>query len=239
MGVAETSPYVPRRDGEGAYNTSRKARPNHLERAQAQGLDARLHLLGAPNAEDARYVHVAPPRPAGISPMPAETNTPHAGRSCVKNLAGAPTLLQGFGGYSRGSASAAARNRTSDQGEERPISKRQHLRDPNEYAHRCSGATVGDNHEGPLNNQGKPAYIRKKTNANEPKNMRKTNPRAHGPPNNRPSHPRAELRFARGVQRRTGTTPPRSRAVGASCRNGCADGDLSTLDGDRDHRVVA
>jgi hypothetical protein len=40
--------------------------------------------------------------------------------------------------------------------EECPISKRQHLRDPNGYTHRCSGATVGDSHEGPLNNQGKP-----------------------------------------------------------------------------------
>jgi hypothetical protein len=41
--------------------------------------------------------------------------------------------------------------------EERPISKHQHLRDPNGYTHKCSGATVGDSHKGPLNNQGKPA----------------------------------------------------------------------------------
>jgi hypothetical protein len=46
MGVAETSPSVPRRDGEGALKTSRRARPDRLERAQARGLDARLHLLG-------------------------------------------------------------------------------------------------------------------------------------------------------------------------------------------------
>jgi hypothetical protein len=63
---------------------------------------------------------------------------------------------------------------------------------------------VGDGHKGPLNNQGKPAYLRKKTNANEPKNTRKINPRAHGPPDSRPSHPRAELRFARGARCRTG-----------------------------------
>jgi hypothetical protein len=31
-------------------------------------------------------------------PMPVEINTPHTGRSCEKNLAGALTLLQGFGG---------------------------------------------------------------------------------------------------------------------------------------------
>jgi hypothetical protein len=35
------------------------------------------------------------------------------------------------------------------------MSKRQHLRDPNGHTHRCSGATVGDSHEDPLNNQGK------------------------------------------------------------------------------------
>jgi hypothetical protein len=45
MGVAEISPSVPRRDGEGALKTSRKAIPDRLERAQARGLDARLHLL--------------------------------------------------------------------------------------------------------------------------------------------------------------------------------------------------
>jgi hypothetical protein len=42
--------------------------------------------------------------------------------------------------------------------------------------------------------------------------MRKKNPRAHGPPNSRPSHPRAELRFAQGAGCHTGKNPPRSRA---------------------------
>jgi hypothetical protein len=46
MRVAETSPSIPRRDGEGAFKTSWRARLDHLERAQARGLDARLHLLG-------------------------------------------------------------------------------------------------------------------------------------------------------------------------------------------------
>jgi hypothetical protein len=54
VGVAETSPSVPRRDGEGAFKTRRRARPNHLEWAQARGLDARLHLLGC--AERGRYL---------------------------------------------------------------------------------------------------------------------------------------------------------------------------------------
>jgi hypothetical protein len=46
MGVAETSPSVSRRDGEGAFKTSRRARPDRLEQAQARELDARPHLLG-------------------------------------------------------------------------------------------------------------------------------------------------------------------------------------------------
>jgi hypothetical protein len=47
MGVTETSPSVPRRDGEGTCETSRRAHPDRLEQAQAWGLDARLHLLGS------------------------------------------------------------------------------------------------------------------------------------------------------------------------------------------------
>jgi hypothetical protein len=35
---------------------------------------------------DAKYVRVALSRPAGILPMPAETNTPHTGRPCEKTL---------------------------------------------------------------------------------------------------------------------------------------------------------
>jgi hypothetical protein len=51
MGVVETSPSVPRRDGEGAFRTRRRARPDRLEWAQARGLDARLHLLGCTERE--------------------------------------------------------------------------------------------------------------------------------------------------------------------------------------------
>jgi hypothetical protein len=46
MGVAETSPSVPRRDDEGVFKPSRRAHPDRFERAQARGLEARLHLLG-------------------------------------------------------------------------------------------------------------------------------------------------------------------------------------------------
>jgi hypothetical protein len=51
MGVVETSPSVPRRDGEGAFKTRRRARPYLLERDQARGLDAQLHLLGCTERE--------------------------------------------------------------------------------------------------------------------------------------------------------------------------------------------
>jgi hypothetical protein len=51
MGVVETSPSVLRRDGEGAFRTRRRARPDRLEWAQARGLDARLHLLGCTERE--------------------------------------------------------------------------------------------------------------------------------------------------------------------------------------------
>jgi hypothetical protein len=51
MGVVETSPSVPRKDGEGTFRTRRRARPDRLEWAQARGLDARLHLLGCTGRE--------------------------------------------------------------------------------------------------------------------------------------------------------------------------------------------
>jgi hypothetical protein len=104
----------------------------------------------APNADSCRYVRTAPARPARTLLMPAETNTSHTGKRCEKNLARAPTLLQGFGGYTHRCASAPPRNNTAARREERPISKHQPLRVPNGYHRRGSGATVGDRHKGPL-----------------------------------------------------------------------------------------
>jgi hypothetical protein len=51
MGVVETSPSVLWRDGEGAFKTRRRARPDRLEWAQARGLNTRLDLLGCTERE--------------------------------------------------------------------------------------------------------------------------------------------------------------------------------------------
>jgi hypothetical protein len=97
MGVAETSPSVPRRDGEGVFKTRLGARPDRLERAQAQGLDARLHLLRCTERE--RYQ----PRVCHRSRLKhRQCRLRHVPRPLIKfrekTPAGALTLLQGFGG---------------------------------------------------------------------------------------------------------------------------------------------
>jgi hypothetical protein len=97
MGVVETSPSAPQRDGEGAFETRQRAHPDRLERAQARGLDARLHLLGC--IERKKYHSCVRDR----------SRLEH--RRCrwkqmlrtlaktrEKTPAGALTLLQGFGG---------------------------------------------------------------------------------------------------------------------------------------------
>jgi hypothetical protein len=76
-------------------------------------IDAWLHLRTCPNAGKRRYVRMAPPRPVEISPRPAETNTSHTGSTLWKNLVGVCALLQGFGGCTRGCASAPPWNSTT------------------------------------------------------------------------------------------------------------------------------
>jgi hypothetical protein len=95
------------------------------------------------------------PRPAGTSPMPVETNAPHTGKKLTKKP------LQEHSRSYRASGARPAGPLTRPHGtalatrrEERPISRLQHLRDPHGNTHRCSGATVGDNPKGPLNNRG-------------------------------------------------------------------------------------
>jgi hypothetical protein len=79
-------------------NTSRRARPDRLERAQARGLDARLHLVGSAERRRRQTCARGAPRPAGTLSMPVGINTLHAGGSREKTPAGALMLLQGFGG---------------------------------------------------------------------------------------------------------------------------------------------
>jgi hypothetical protein len=114
MGVVETSPSAPRRDGEGAFETKRRAHPDRLERAQARGLDARLHLLRC--TERKKYQSCTCDRSrlehhrCGLKQMLRTLVKTHE-----KTPARALTLLQGFGGWTHGTALATRR-------EERPIS---------------------------------------------------------------------------------------------------------------------
>jgi hypothetical protein len=82
--------------------------------------------------------------------MPDETNTSHTDKTLQKNLAGASSLLQGFGVYTHGCASVPPRNSTTNRREESPISKHQPLRVPNGYHRRGSG--------GPLITGGNPLF---------------------------------------------------------------------------------
>jgi hypothetical protein len=153
------------------------------------------------------HVRTTPPRPAETLPKPAETNTSRTDKTLWKNLAGAFTLLQDFGGYTRGYASAPPRNSTATRREESPISKRQPLQVPNGYHYRGSGATAGDNHKGPLisgeNTPFKKIIKCKQTNPQiskrAPRGRDLEQRRAHGPrslnspPNGQPQYPSGEF----------------------------------------------
>jgi hypothetical protein len=89
------------------------------------------------------YVRMAPPRLVEISPRPVETNTSHIGNMLWKNLAGVRAVLQGFGGYTRGCASAPPRNKTTTKREESPIRKHQPLRVPTDTAAKARGLLSG------------------------------------------------------------------------------------------------
>jgi hypothetical protein len=97
MGVAETSPSVPRRDGEGTLEIRRRARPDRLEWAQARGLNAWLHPLGCTGCiwcqscvrHRSRLKHC----------RRRLKHVPHPLAKVREKIpAGALTLLQGFGG---------------------------------------------------------------------------------------------------------------------------------------------
>jgi hypothetical protein len=97
-------PSVLRKDGKGAYK-----QVGELARSPRVGPSSGDRRMAtppghAPNAGECQHVRMAPPRLAETLPMPAKTNTLYTG--LLENLAGASTLLQGFGGYTRGCASA-------------------------------------------------------------------------------------------------------------------------------------
>jgi hypothetical protein len=97
MGVAETSPSTPRRDGEGTYKLVGEPAPIASNGPRLGGLTHSYTSWGVLNTDNARYVHMALPRPAGILPMLVETNTPHAGRSCEKTLQEPPRSCKASG----------------------------------------------------------------------------------------------------------------------------------------------
>jgi hypothetical protein len=152
-------PHPPSRGGTARehLNTCRRARHDRLEQAQARGLDARLHLLGSTKRRRRQTCAYGAPRPAETLPMPVEINAPHAGGSREKTLQEHSRSCRASGARPAGLLTRPHGTALATRKKECPISKRQHLREPNGYTCRCSGATVGDSHEGPLNNQGKPA----------------------------------------------------------------------------------
>jgi hypothetical protein len=206
MGVVETSPSVPWRDGEGAHKLVGEPTPIASNGPRLGGSTHGYTSWGAPNADDARYVRVAPPRPAGILPMPAETNTPHAKRSCEKTLREHPRSCKASGARPAGPLARPHGIAPATRGKNVPsasVNICEILTDtPTDARGLLSGTAMRvpqTTRENPL------TFI--KTNANEPKNTCKLNPQGHGPRVNQPSHPQAELRFARGARCRTGTTP--------------------------------
>jgi hypothetical protein len=61
MGVAEPSPSVPRKDGEGTYKLVGELAPITSNGPRLEGSTHDFTSWGAPNADDARYVCVALP----------------------------------------------------------------------------------------------------------------------------------------------------------------------------------
>jgi hypothetical protein len=97
MGVAETSPPVPRRDSVGAFKTRQRARADRLEWAQAQGSTHGYTSWDAPDADGAKSRVLRLSRLKHCRRRLKHVPRPLA-KFCEKIPAGALTLLQGFGG---------------------------------------------------------------------------------------------------------------------------------------------
>jgi hypothetical protein len=82
MGVVETSPSTPRRDGEGAFETRRRAHPDRLERAQTRGLDARTTPPGVHRTQGVPVVR------RGLVVARWTRGTPGAGAGACRRPAG-------------------------------------------------------------------------------------------------------------------------------------------------------
>jgi hypothetical protein len=100
---------------------------------------------------------VVPPKPAETLSMPVKTNTRTLVDLAKKPLQEHSRSCRASGARPAGSLTRPHGTTSTTRREERPISKRQHLWDPNGHTRRCSWATDGNSHKGPLNNQGKPA----------------------------------------------------------------------------------
>jgi hypothetical protein len=144
MGVAETSPSVPRRDDEGTY---KQYGEHPLIASTGPGPGGSTHGYTSWKCTERRRMPntCAWHRqvPAGILPMPAETNTLHNGKPGEKTLQEHPRSCKAFGGYTRECASAPPRNGTTSRREECPISKRQPLRDPMDITTEARGLQPG------------------------------------------------------------------------------------------------
>jgi hypothetical protein len=97
----------------------------------------------------------ASPKPAEASPMPVETCTTTADENSAKKpLQEHSRSCRAWGARPAGPLTWPHGKAFATGREERPISRLQHLREPDRYTRRCSGATVGDSHKGPLKTGG-------------------------------------------------------------------------------------
>jgi hypothetical protein len=184
-----------------------------------------LHLLEMHQTQTyAKYVRMAPPRPAETLPTPAETNNSHTGRLYEKTLQEHPRSCKASGATPAGALARPHGTALHPGGKTVPsasISLYGILTDTTADARvLLSGTTIGV-----LKNRGKTHFLSQKTK-HKRTHKRKTHPRqsrlsSRGPRSWRPqrptrtvspSHPRAKLRFARGAQHHTIETPPRLRA---------------------------
>jgi hypothetical protein len=110
-----------------------------------------------PGMHRTRMVPVAraSPKPAETLPMPVETcTTPTDKILREKPLQEHSRSCKASGARPAGPLTRPRGKAFATRREECPISRLQHLREPDRYTHRCSGTTVGDSHRGPLNNRG-------------------------------------------------------------------------------------